>query len=209
MSDETAGDRVRAVRKALGLTQDELAARAGIRRDTVVKVESGANQASTAAIRGGLARAFGLTLDEIGHLVEGRMSAADAVRRGSSRGEDVEPAPVIPLRPAGVRAVTERDDAVEETLTRAMDPGRGHLLRDARAVQEAIAGLDFRANPDAVSLYSARLWLDAAVVLRRRGEAVTAGALLVAVSARATSSSAAAWDDEARAASEASERPQK
>jgi transcriptional regulator with XRE-family HTH domain len=206
-ADETPGDRVKAIRKALGLTQEDVAARAGIRRDAVVKVESGANQAGSAAIRSGLARAFGLTLDDVASVLEGRLDAEGAVRR--ARGEL---APVVPITAAAAprgetRVVYDDEDALESTITRALDPARGHLLRDARSVQEAMHPLRFKHRDDVPGVDAVRGWLDAAAALRRRGEPVTAAALLVMVSSGdAASGRAKAWQDEAREASERADR---
>jgi transcriptional regulator with XRE-family HTH domain len=206
-ADETPGDRVKAIRKALGLTQEEVAARAGIRRDAVVKVESGANQAGSAAIRSGLARAFGLTLDDVASVLEGRLDAEGAVRR--ARGEL---APVVPITAAAAprsetRVVYDDEDALEQTITQALDPARGHLLRDARAVQEAMHPLRFKRRDDVPGVVAVRGWLDAAAALRRRGEPVTAAALLVMVSSGDVASDRAkAWQDEAREASERADR---
>lgn len=206
-ADETPGDRVKAIRKALGLTQEEVASRPGMRRDAVVKVESGANQAGSAAIRAGLARAFGLTLDDVASVLEGRLDAEGAVRR--ARGEL---APVVPITaavasPRGeTRVVYDDEDALESTITRALDPARGHLLRDARSVQEAMRPLRFKHAADVPGVEAVRRWLDAAA-LRRRGEPVTAAALLVMVSSGdAASGRAKAWQDEAREASERADR---
>lgn len=206
-ADETPGDRVKAIRKALGLTQEDVAARAGIRRDAVVKVESGTNQAGSAAVRSGLARAFGLTLDDVASVLEGRLDADAAVRR--ARGEL---APVVPITAAvapraETRVVYDDEDALEQTITRALDPARGHLLRDARQVQEAMRPLQFKHATDVPGVEAVRRWLDAAAALRRRGEPVTAAALLVMVSSGDPDSDRAqAWQDEARKASERADR---
>lgn len=207
-ADETPGDRIRAIRKALGLTQEDVAARAGIRRDAVVKVERGANQAGSAAIRSGLARAFGLTLDDVASVLEGRLDAEAAVRR--ARGEL---APVVPITAAvtapraETRVVYDDEDALEATITQALDPAHGHLLRDARSVQEAMRPLRFKHATDVPGVEAVRRWLDAAAALRRRGEPVTAAALLVMVSAgEADSGRARSWQDEAREASERADK---
>lgn len=206
-TDETPGDRVKAIRAALGLTQEDVAARAGIRRDAVVKVESGANQAGSAAIRAGLARAFGLTLDDVASVLEGRLDAEGAVRR--ARGEL---APVVPITAAAAprgetRVVYDDEDALEQTITRALDPARGHLLRDARQVQEAMRPLQFKHREDVPGVEAVRRWLDAAAALRKRGEPVTAAALLVMVSSGSPDSDRSrAWQDEAREASERADR---
>lgn len=207
-ADETPGDRVKAIRKALGLTQEEVAARAGMRRDAVVKVESGANQGGSAAIRSGLARAFGLSLDDVASVLEGRLDAEGAVRR--ARGDL---APVVPITaavaaPRGeTRVVYDDEDALEATITQALDPAHGHLLRDARSVQEAMRPLRFKHATDVPGVEAVRRWLDAAAALRRRGEPVTAAALLVMVSTGDPDSDRArSWQDEAREASERADR---
>lgn len=205
-ADETPGDRIRAIRKALGLTQEEVAARAGMRRDAVVKVESGANQGGSAAIRSGLARAFGLTLDDVASVLEGRLDAEGAVRR--ARGELAPVVPITAAAPRGeTRVVYDDEDALEQTITRALDPARGHLLRDARSVQEAMRPLQFKHREDVPGVEAVRRWLDAAAALRKRGEPVTAAALLVMVSSGDPGSDRSrAWQDDAREASERADR---
>lgn len=69
------GTRVFRLRKLLGLTQEGLAARAGLRRVEVSKVESGANQARSFAMRSALARGFGVSIEQMAELLDGEVDA--------------------------------------------------------------------------------------------------------------------------------------
>lgn len=57
--------RVRAIRVSLGLTQQQLADRAGLARLEIVNVETGRNQMTSHRIRIGLARGLGLSLEQL------------------------------------------------------------------------------------------------------------------------------------------------
>src|SRR5262245_41652655 len=58
---EVYAGRIRALREALGLSQDQVAQRAGFGRVNANRAESGTNKISSVAMRDGLARAFGLS----------------------------------------------------------------------------------------------------------------------------------------------------
>lgn len=60
----TAG-RVRTLRLSLGLTQQQLADRAGLARLEIVNIETGRNQMTSHRIRVGLARGLGLSLEQL------------------------------------------------------------------------------------------------------------------------------------------------
>lgn len=70
MKEQVAG-RVRGLREALKLTQEQLAERGGLRRVEVTKIEGGRNYASTFAMRSALASAFGLSFDDVVALLDG------------------------------------------------------------------------------------------------------------------------------------------
>src|SRR5437016_564880 len=80
IADTGLGLRVRALRKGLGLTQEQLADAGGLRRVEVVRVETGGNKASSHAIRKGLARGFGLSREELDALLDDQLGVADALR---------------------------------------------------------------------------------------------------------------------------------
>jgi transcriptional regulator with XRE-family HTH domain len=67
----TVGDRVVHGRKALGMTQLELAAAAGIRPETVSRIEGNKNDASLASLHK-LCPILGFTLDELVHGKKGK-----------------------------------------------------------------------------------------------------------------------------------------
>ena len=69
MSDPRLGSRLKEVRTAAGLTQAELAERAGVSRKTVNTVENGVFIPST-ILALGLARALGKTVEELFWLKE-------------------------------------------------------------------------------------------------------------------------------------------
>lgn len=70
---------VRALRTRLGLTQEQLAERAGIRRQEANKIEVGKNQCSSARIQRGLAKGFGLPLDHLLAYLDARLPLDAAV----------------------------------------------------------------------------------------------------------------------------------
>ncbi len=79
-------DLVRDLRKALGMTQDAVANRSGgkLKREYVVKVETGMNQATTDQMRAGFAAAFGVDRDSMAAYLDGELDLAGilAVARG-------------------------------------------------------------------------------------------------------------------------------
>jgi transcriptional regulator with XRE-family HTH domain len=75
------GERVRALRLRLGLTQEELGARSGLPRTKIVEIESGTNKAGSWAIRRGLAIGFRLRVETLADLLDGALSVDDAERR--------------------------------------------------------------------------------------------------------------------------------
>jgi transcriptional regulator with XRE-family HTH domain len=75
-----AGERVRALREALGLTQQKLADGGGLSRDDVSRIETGRNKARSSRVRKGLATGFGLSLEAMFAFVEGELSVAAAAK---------------------------------------------------------------------------------------------------------------------------------
>jgi transcriptional regulator with XRE-family HTH domain len=64
MTRRANGDAIRAIREALGIRQDALAARVGITKSQLSKVEHGANGASPEVMRK-VADELGVTLDAV------------------------------------------------------------------------------------------------------------------------------------------------
>jgi transcriptional regulator with XRE-family HTH domain len=81
-------DRIKALRKALGLTQEALAERADLERVEISNLESGRNQATSVRILKGLARGFGLELQDASDLVDGVLDVETAVQRSQARPPD-------------------------------------------------------------------------------------------------------------------------
>ncbi len=77
----------------LDLSQEQLAARAGLRREKVCKVEKGRDKASTRATFAALARGFGCTTEDLEDVLSGRVEPGLMVkrlrRRASAGGEGV------------------------------------------------------------------------------------------------------------------------
>ncbi len=65
------GLRLRELRVALKLTQEGLAIGAGFDRTVINKIESGANKATSSLVWLGLARAFGVRIEDMGSFLAG------------------------------------------------------------------------------------------------------------------------------------------
>jgi transcriptional regulator with XRE-family HTH domain len=82
---ETVGDRVRALRKTLGLTQEQLADAGELDRTEVTRVENGYNQATSGRIREKLARGFGLSLENTYAFLDGKIDVEAALGLSSRK----------------------------------------------------------------------------------------------------------------------------
>jgi transcriptional regulator with XRE-family HTH domain len=88
------GLRVRALRKAMGVSQERLGELGGLKRSVVNKIEAGENQATSFPMRQGLAAAFGLSIEDSNAYLNGTISLDDvrriqdaaAVARGETNG---------------------------------------------------------------------------------------------------------------------------
>jgi transcriptional regulator with XRE-family HTH domain len=78
-------ERIRALRKALRMTQQDVANRTGIRRTNVVRLESGALKATLSSTRRLLGNAFGMSLDVIDDYLEGVITLEDALAHRTER----------------------------------------------------------------------------------------------------------------------------
>lgn len=76
---------VKALRDALGLTQEQVADAGGIDRTDVSKVETGWNHGSSNRVRRALAAGLGLSRDDMDDFMDGRLAVADAVERSVLR----------------------------------------------------------------------------------------------------------------------------
>lgn len=81
VAKKPSGDAVRALRKSLGMTQEEAAAKAQLGRVEITRVETGHNQANSHRIRAGLARAFQLAIDDVSAYLDGAIDLDEALRR--------------------------------------------------------------------------------------------------------------------------------
>ena len=88
-ADVDISELVKALRIALGLTQDQLAEAGGLTRVEVSHLETGKNKATSNRIRQLLARAAAVQVDDINAYLDGDIHLeALMVRRGSSRSPD-------------------------------------------------------------------------------------------------------------------------
>ena len=69
----TIGERVRALRERVGISQGELARRGGLRRVEVNQIENGANAAGSWNIRAGLARGIGVDVVTLAAYIDGEL----------------------------------------------------------------------------------------------------------------------------------------
>lgn len=81
MAKEHVAERVRELREALDLSQEQLAERGGVTRTEISKIEHGHNYASSFAMRQSLATAFGLSLEDLGELLDGRTAISTLRKR--------------------------------------------------------------------------------------------------------------------------------
>lgn len=103
---------IRGLRKALGMTQETLADRSALERVEISNLESGRNQATSVRIFRGLARGFGLDLQQAADLLDGVLSveaAAAAARQGPRAGRTGRELAADLAREAGVseRAISQ------------------------------------------------------------------------------------------------------
>lgn len=76
------GAAVRGVRKALGLTQEDLATMSGVDdRTRIAAIEGGRIKAKSPEMRRRLAQGFGLAIGDVADLLEGQLSVDEAVAR--------------------------------------------------------------------------------------------------------------------------------
>lgn len=157
MTETTAGERVRALRKLRGLTQQQVADAAKIPQGQYAKVEGGQNKLSTAALRAALATAFEVDRDRFDAYVEGRLpldaiGGLSAAPRPAAHFEpdDQDPVELALFDVIRAKAYTPRVfDAARQAVresARFLAPGADpHDF--ARGLLEATASLDRDALP--------------------------------------------------------------
>lgn len=152
-------DRFKQLRLALGLTQEDFEERTDgeMKRTEVVKIENGGNQMTTLRIRTLAARAFGLSKDDLGAYLDGKIQLAETldIARGLRRSQSEPP----PAQWFSVDEKTKRealvilkepdehpsDEALEIAFRhlRISDPERAkNPLEVARDIRIAIYGLN-------------------------------------------------------------------
>ncbi|WP_437798471.1 helix-turn-helix domain-containing protein [Sorangium sp. So ce693] len=117
----TLAERLKALRKAMQLTQEELAERSGLRRTELPRLEKGSNKGSSLAIREALADGFGVTLAQINAYLDGHadlQETIELIKQGRSTHEST-------MSPFDI-AVAYMGDAVStEAITRVRAWARG------------------------------------------------------------------------------------
>lgn len=178
--DDTA-KRIKSLRTRLTMSHDDVALGSGGRIDRTMmsKLESGRNKASTARVREGLALATGVRPDRMSDYLDGKLSLEEVLAKRSA------PDVTQPARATPPRVASSAPDEDSSPLDRALNAafrGDRHELRDARAVERALAGFHHWQDVDGDLVEAAGRWLDGAVTLRKLGRPVTPGELFVLVS---------------------------
>jgi transcriptional regulator with XRE-family HTH domain len=99
---------VKAVRQALGLTQEQVGDAAGLGRGEVSKIEAGDNAATSWRIRAGLARAFGVDVQTLSDCIDG-LTAVDELLARARSGEKG--------RSSSIRRLRDRSEWAEVVRT--------------------------------------------------------------------------------------------
>jgi transcriptional regulator with XRE-family HTH domain len=164
----TVADVVLQLRERLGLTQSELAKRAGLDRVEIAKLEMGANKATTERMRAALAQGFGLSREVLANVLEGRISVDEAVAAPSApakvltrTGPRLVQSQPYPHRDAFVRLGREQglDASILEIIASEThfggEPGRDYWrerYKELRAERRQIAELKDDEGPDPSTL---------------------------------------------------------
>lgn len=118
MLDVELKERVRALRAALKMTQEQLADASGLDRVEVSNLEVGRNQATSTRILKGLARGFGLDLQAMSDFVDGALSVEEAVQLRGAGGAGPQSSDPYPARVHAAKLADE--DGVQEAAIRAV-----------------------------------------------------------------------------------------
>lgn len=97
------GQRLKALRKARRITQDELSTAAQLDRVAVVHIETGRNQASSYAVREALARGLNLPIERLAAYLDGKIQL-EQILTETSKVTD----------PRSAAAALAREDGVQE-----------------------------------------------------------------------------------------------
>lgn len=117
-------ERMRALRVALKLTQEQLADRGELERVEISNLESGRNQATSTRILKGLAKGFELSLQDMADVIDGALSVDEAVRRRGSAAQAraAGPHPNRALAADLARADGIADAAIASVLAESVAP---------------------------------------------------------------------------------------
>jgi transcriptional regulator with XRE-family HTH domain len=121
------GTRLRILREALGWTQEDVSVRSVdqdgmlLRRVEVGQVESGRNMATTVRVRAGLARAFGVTEEDLFYYLDGQIDLLELLKRKD--------------KPR--RSTARRKSAYERAIDLLVGDGYGTVAEVRRAAADA------------------------------------------------------------------------
>lgn len=166
-------ERLREARLARRLSQGGLAEKVGTTQATISRLERGETKDADAPTRKKLVAVLGVPEEEL--FDDGPEPAgipAPPAPAAARRELTVERDPVSPV------PVPEDASKLERAVGAAFDPAR-HLLRDALAVLEALRTVHRLEATESDIVAAARTWLDAAAAMRREGQEVTPGDLLL------------------------------
>lgn len=161
-------ERAKARRKALKLTQEQVAAASGLPQDTVSKLETGKNLGSTWRTLAALATGLQCSVEYL----RGETDSLGAPPTLGAGGDDLAPRHG-PADGAG-------DSPLDAALAHAFD-ATAHALRDLDAVRSALRGSVQLQAPESDLRTAARRWLDAAAAIRAEGGTATYDELLFRV----------------------------
>ena len=154
------GARLEALRKKLGLSQDDLAASAETSRQNIGRAEDG-RQIS----RELLAKfATGLGLHK--HMLEDYLEGTVTLEQTAAVASPRSPAPAV-APPSG-----PLPPWLDEALSDAFDKAR-HMMADLRAVETLAVKVQHRLKPGSSLVGVLRGWLDIAAQIRKRGRVAT------------------------------------
>lgn len=160
---DTLQDRIRWILKRRSLSQRGLAARAGLAPSHISLILTGHIEGNVRA-------------DTLAAIARGGAVSLEWLSTGTG---DPERGAIEPTTAPAALTPGEGDGPLARALVRSLDP-EVHELADLDAVRSALAGVSLQEGPGDLG-WAARRWLDGAAALRRRGQRVTAGALLAEV----------------------------
>jgi transcriptional regulator with XRE-family HTH domain len=113
-------DRLRALRKHLGLTQDQLANASELERVVIVQIENARNQASSYAVRKALAKGTGFPVERLSSYLDDEVTLDELLKAPANKSARETAAEIA--RQDGVH-----EDAIRSVLVEPDQPGRSTL----------------------------------------------------------------------------------